>query len=160
MNTPPSQCDLVFERDVDVAPPLIWRAWTEPALLVQWFTPVPWKTVECEIDLRPGGLFRTVLQSPDGVPHQNIGCFIDVVPAHRLVWTTALGPGFRPQAAVPGIPTFTASITLTPSAVGTRYTARAMHGDEESCRAHEQMGFEEGWGVALAQLVALVKTLK
>ncbi|MCA8973046.1 MAG: SRPBCC domain-containing protein, partial [Planctomycetes bacterium] len=58
--------DLVLERTVDVTPELLWRAWTEPVHLMQWFCPRPWKTVECEIDLRPGGLFRTVMQSPEG----------------------------------------------------------------------------------------------
>ena len=46
--------DLVLERVVDVAPELVWKAWTTPEYLKQWFTPAPWKTVGCEIDLRPG----------------------------------------------------------------------------------------------------------
>ena len=58
--------DLVLERTVDVPPQLVWRAWTEPALVTQWFTPAPWTTVDCEIDLRTGGLFRTVMRSPRG----------------------------------------------------------------------------------------------
>ncbi|MFA7638367.1 MAG: SRPBCC domain-containing protein, partial [Parvibaculum sp.] len=47
--------DLVLERVVDVSPRLVWRAWTEPAHLLKWFTPKPWETVDCRIDLRPGG---------------------------------------------------------------------------------------------------------
>ena len=54
-----SQLDLVFERIVDVSPELVWAAWTTPEHLKHWFTPAPWKTIDCEIDLRPGGLFRT-----------------------------------------------------------------------------------------------------
>ena len=50
--------DLVLERVVDVPPELVWRAWTEPKHLMPWFTPAPWKTVDCEIDLRPGGIFQ------------------------------------------------------------------------------------------------------
>jgi uncharacterized protein YndB with AHSA1/START domain len=52
--------DLVLERVVDVAPELVWAAWTVPAHVKKWFTPAPWKTVDCEIDLRPGGIFRTL----------------------------------------------------------------------------------------------------
>src|SRR5437764_299688 len=42
--------DLVLERVVDVAPELVWKAWTTPEYLKQWFTPAPWKSVGCEID--------------------------------------------------------------------------------------------------------------
>ena len=41
-------------------------AWTHPEHLKRWFTPAPWTTVDCEIDLRPGGIFRTTMRSPDG----------------------------------------------------------------------------------------------
>ncbi len=50
-----------FERFVEVPKELVWKAWTPPEHLMQWF----WKTTDCEIDLRPGGLFRTVMQSPE-----------------------------------------------------------------------------------------------
>ena len=56
---PDSKLDLNFTRVVDVPPAMVWRAWTEPELLMPWFCPVPWKTIDCEIDLRPGGIFRT-----------------------------------------------------------------------------------------------------
>ena len=90
--------DLVLERVVDVPPHLIWKAWTEPEHLVKWFTPKPWTTVDCEIDLRPGGLFRTVMRSPEGQNHENIGCYLDLVVNSRLVWTDMLGPGYRPRS--------------------------------------------------------------
>jgi uncharacterized protein YndB with AHSA1/START domain len=89
--------DLLLERYVDVKPAQVWAAWTEPQRLVKWFCPRPWQTVECEIDLRPGGIFRTVMQSPEGerLP-QNLACYLEVVTNERLVWTTALEPGYRP----------------------------------------------------------------
>ena len=49
--------DLVLERVVDVPRELVWRAWTEPELMKQWFTPAPWQTVDCEVDLRPAEFF-------------------------------------------------------------------------------------------------------
>jgi uncharacterized protein YndB with AHSA1/START domain len=33
--------DLTFERIVDVPPQLVWRAWTEPEFMTQWFCPLP-----------------------------------------------------------------------------------------------------------------------
>ncbi len=148
--------DLVFERVVDVAPEMVWRAWTEPQRLMKWFTPAPWQTVDCRIDLRPGGIFATTMRSPDGQDHvEPPGCWLEVVPNRRLVWTGLLGPGFRPNPAVPGEPNFTCVLTLEPQGRGTKYVAHVMHTDPLARDKHEQMGFHEGWGAALDQLVAL-----
>ena len=93
--------DLVLEREVDVAPELVWKVWTTPDLLKQWFTPKPYETPQCEIDLRPGGAFRTVMRSREGEEFDNIGCYIDVVPNEKLSWTSVLGPDYRPITADP-----------------------------------------------------------
>lgn len=153
---PDPQLDLVLERVVDVPRDLVWKAWTEPEHVMKWFTPAPWTVTDCEIDLRPGGIFRTTMRSPEGTEHPNIGCFLEVVPNERLVFTDALQPGYRPAAE----PFMTAIVTM--EAVGenqTRYIARALHRDEENRKRHEEMGFHDGWGKALDQLVAHVKTL-
>jgi uncharacterized protein YndB with AHSA1/START domain len=152
-----SKLDLVLERVVDVPKRLIWAAWTTPEHLVKWFCPEPYQTVECEINLRPGGIFRTLIQSPDGQQYPHLGCYIDVVKEERLMWTTALLPGYRPSIAKTDVPPLTAAITLATVSAGTRYTATVMHGSEEDCRKHEAMGFREGWGIALDQLVAWAK---
>ena len=72
-----SKLDLSFTRIVDVPRALVWRAWTEPELLMPWFCPLPWKTIACEIDLRPGGIFSTTMQSPEGKEFPNAGCYLD-----------------------------------------------------------------------------------
>ena len=151
--------DLVLERVVDVRPELVWKAWTEPAHLKRWFTPRPWETIDCEIDLRPGGVFRTVMRSPEGEEHPNLGCYLEVVLNRKLVWTDALEGEFRPSRKEPGPNCpflFTATILLSPHGKGTKYTAIAMHSDEPSRKKHEEMGFQDGWGKALDQLVELV----
>ena len=145
--------DLELKREVAVPPHLVWRAWTEPALLKQWFTPAPWRTTHCEIDLRPGGKFRTVMEGPNGEKNDSTGCFLAVIPQKLLVFTDALGPGYRPL----GSGFMTASIAIEPTATGTLYTARALHKDEAAKKQHEEMGFQQGWGTALDQLVALMK---
>jgi uncharacterized protein YndB with AHSA1/START domain len=156
-----SELDLVFERVVDLSPAQIWTAWTTPSILVKWFTPAPWKTIACEIDLRPGGFFSTTMKSPDGEEFPNAGCYLEVVKDERLVWTNALAPGFRPlqasTAPAAGGFKFTAVISLTPEGTGTRYKAVVIHGDAEARKAHEAMRFEEGWGKALDQLIEVVK---
>ncbi len=118
--------------------------------LSKWFTPAPWTVVDCEIDLRPGGIFRTVMRSPEGQEFPNVGCYLEVVPNERLVWTDALLPGYRPAEN----PFFTAIVTLEARGTRTRYTATAIHRDEASRKRHEEMGFHTGWGKALDQLVA------
>ena len=90
------ELDLQFERIVDVPREKIWAAWTTPKLLMPWFCPLPWKTIECEIDLRPGGIFHTVMQSPEGQRFPNNGCYLEVIPNQKIVWTNALEPSFRP----------------------------------------------------------------
>lgn len=151
--------DLLLERVVDVPPDLVWRAWTEPQLLMQWYTPRPWKTVECEIDLRPGGIFRTVMESPEGQKFPYVGCYLEVVKNRRLVWTFLLGPGYRPTVWESPVPVFTVVTTLTPEGTGTRYRALAMHRDEDGRVTHDKMGFQDGWGTVVDQLVEVAKTL-
>lgn len=160
---PDPRRDLVLERIVDVAPELVWKAWTTPEHLKKWWTPEPWKTVECEIDLRPGGIFRTVMRSPEGVETPNVGCYLEVVPGKRLIWTDALEPGYRPAKADVermgcGVTSFTAIITIEPHGGGTKYRAVAVHKSESERQKHEEMGFFDGWGTVFDQLVALVKT--
>jgi uncharacterized protein YndB with AHSA1/START domain len=151
--------DLVLERTVDVSPELVWMAWTQPEHLKKWFTPAPWTTVDCEIDLRPGGLFRTIMRSPEGQDFPNLGCYLDVVPSRKLVWTDALVAGYRPAPRDARFPfRMTATLLFEPNGTGgTKYTAIAQHNDEDGRQKHEEMGFSQGWGKALDQLVAHVK---
>lgn len=156
---PDSERDLILERVVNVRPELVWAAWTKPEHIKKWFTPVPWMTVDCQIDLCPGGIFRTVMRSPEGQDYPNEGCYLEIVENRRLVWTGALAPGFRPRTASGFKFLFTAIITLEPHGSGTKYVARVMHADADGRRQHEEMGFLIGWGKALDQLVALAKTM-
>ncbi|MDP1820757.1 MAG: SRPBCC family protein [Acidimicrobiales bacterium] len=138
----------------------MWRAWTTPELLKEWFTPKPFETPKCEIDLRPGGALRTVMRSPEGQEFDNVGCYLEIVPNERLSWTSALAPGYRPSSSAPGELQMTAVIELQPNGSGgTRYRAIAIHGDAADRDRHEEMGFQEGWGTALDQLVELAETL-
>jgi uncharacterized protein YndB with AHSA1/START domain len=152
---PDPKLDLVLERVVDVPRELVWAAWTKPEHMVHWFAPKPWTTTHCEIDLRPGGIMSFTMRSPEGKDFPNTGCVLEVVPQERLVWTDALLPGYRPSAK----PFFTAIIALEKQGKGTRYTATAIHRDEAGRKQHEEMGFHQGWGQCLDQLVEYSKTM-
>ena len=163
IHRPDPKLDLLLERIVDVPRELVWRAWTTPEHVKQWFTPAPWTTVDCEINLRPGGIFRTVMRSPEGQTFPNVGCYLEIIENERLIWTNAVAPGYRPNespAACPGDPFyFTAVISLEPHGNGTKYSALVMHADAASCKRHEDMGFHDGWSAALDQLITLTKTM-
>lgn len=145
--------DLLFTRLVPLPARLLWRGWTEPALLTEWFCPAPWKATEAELDLRPGGVFRTVMQGPGGERHDHVGCWLVIEPHRRLTWTDALLPGYRPAPT----PFVTATLTLEEGEGGTRYTAWVQHKDTADRDRHAAMGFEVGWAAALDQLVALMR---
>ena len=152
--------DLVLERVVDIPPEAVYAAWTTPSLLTKWFTPAPWTTVDATVDLHAGGRFRTVMRSPDGQEFANEGCVLEVVENRRFSWTGAMKPGFRPHTKeeLDGFPfVFTAVITMEPEGTGTSYRALAIHPDTDARDIHDRMGFHTGWGVALDQLVALMK---
>ena len=145
--------DLVLEREIDVPVELVWKAWTTPDHLRHWFAPKPWSIVSCEIDLRPGGALNFVMRSPDGQEFPNTHCYLDVSPLERLITTDTLQAGYRPSAK----PFFTAVLELGRSGSGTRYKATALHGNGEARKTHEQMGFHDGWGTVLTQMVDYIK---
>lgn len=148
--------DLVLERVLDAPRALVWKAWTTPEHIKKWWAPRPYQTPECEMDLRPGGKFYTRMTGPDGFDSSGTGCFLEVVEGEKVVWTSALGEGYRPNELDPsdcgGFP-FTAIVTLEETADGkTRYRAVAMHRNEADREAHAKMGFHEGWGTCADQL--------
>ena len=147
--------DLVLERVIDVPPALVWEAWTNPEHIKHWFCPKPWSVSRAEIDLRPGGAFNTTMRSPEGEEFPNLGCFLEVIPGERLVFTDAMTAGYRPGPK----PFMTGVLELTAEGTGTRYRAMAIHRDPETRAEHEKMGFHQGWGTALDQLVAYAKSL-
>ena len=154
--------DLQFQRDVSLSRAQIWEGLTNPTTLMKWFCPRPWSVVECEIDLQPGGIFRTVMQSPDGERmSDNAWCFLAIEPQQRLVWTNKFAPGFKPKSQPKAENLgffFVVDLRLLPlKDGGTSYKANVMHENEASRKAHDEMGFQHGWGASLNQLVELYK---
>jgi uncharacterized protein YndB with AHSA1/START domain len=154
--TPASDRELVLTRLIDVPREKLWRCWTEPKLMLQWFTPAPWKTIHAETDVRPGGSSSIVMQGPDGTEMPNRGVYLEVIENEKLVFTDAYTSAWQPSEN----PFFTGILTFEDAGNGqTRYTARAVHWTKENREAHEKMGFHEGWGAATDQMTALARTL-
>lgn len=154
-NEPLAERELVLTRLIDAPREKLFRCWTEPKLITQWFTPPPWKTTHAETDVRAGGSSYIVMQGPDGTEMPNRGVYLEVVPNERLVFTDAYVAAWEPSQK----PFFTCILTFEDEGGKTRYTARARHWSVADKEAHEKMGFHQGWGIATDQLTALAKTL-
>jgi len=152
---PSSDRELVLTRLIDAPREKLFRAWTEPELLKQWFAPAPWTVTRAEIDLRPGGASLIVMRSPEGQEFPNPGVILEVVRNERIVITDAYAKAWEPSEK----PFMTAIITFDDEGGNTRYTARARHWTVADREAHEKMGFHEGWGQCADQLAALAKRI-
>ena len=151
--------DLVFERFIDAPPRLVWEALTRPEHLKEWYMPKAWgRVARAEMDVRPGGIFSIDIAGADGQEFPNLGCFLDVIPLERLVWTSMLFPGYRP-AVFDDIP-ITAIMTMVPEGAGTRYVLTALHRNEADLETNKTSGFYEGTEIAVDQFVAHVLAMK
>ena len=158
------ETDLVLERTIDAPIDLVWTAYTDPEHIKRWFAPRPYEITECELDLRPGGVFRIRMVGPDGFDtgHGTPGCVLEVVDREKLAWTSALGPGYRPNLMGEGCESFpfTAVVTFADAGNGkTTYRAVALHKDAADRKTHEDMGFHDGWGTVAGQLEEFAKEL-
>lgn len=147
--------ELMLTRIIDAPPAKVYRAWTEPELMKQWFAPLPFTTPLVETDVRPGGSSLVVMQDPEGREYPNRGVYLEVVENEKLVFTDAYTSAWQPSDK----PFMTAILTFENVGGKTRYTARVLHWTEEDRVTHEQMGFHEGWGQCADQLAALVARL-
>jgi uncharacterized protein YndB with AHSA1/START domain/uncharacterized glyoxalase superfamily protein PhnB len=147
---------LKLERTLAAPRAAVWRCWTEPELLKQWFCPKPWTVPEADFDLRAGGRMNTVMAGPKGERMENKGMWLEVEPMRRLVFTDAFTEGFVPAAQ----PFMTGVVELADaSGGGTHFTWSARHANAQATAQHREMGWEVGWNAATDQLDALAQTL-
>jgi len=81
------QQELVITRVFDAPRELVWKAWTEPDRLMQWWGPKGFTAPVCEIDLRVGGKFLNCMRSPEGKDYWSTGVYREIVPLERIVCT-------------------------------------------------------------------------
>jgi uncharacterized protein YndB with AHSA1/START domain len=105
--------------------------------------PKGWGAVaNCELDVRPGGMFSIDIASAEGQVFPNPGCFLQVVPMERLSSTSMLFPGYRP-AVFDDIP-ITAIVEMATVGTGTRYVFTALHRDEADFEKKQSVGLAAG----------------
>ena len=156
-----SDTTLQFTREIAASAHSIWRCWTEPELLMQWFTPRPVETTAAAIDPHPGGRFDTTMVIPDfPEPMSSEGCVLAADPGARFAFTNMMTAGFQPQDnSGEGQFPFTAEITIAAKEIGCTYTVTVRHLNAAGAEAHTNMGFFDGWGAAADQMAELAKTL-
>jgi uncharacterized protein YndB with AHSA1/START domain len=82
-----SERTVVITRVFDAPRELVWKAWTEPSHMAQWWGPKDFTNPVCELDVRPGGALRIVMRAPDGAEYPMKGVFLEILEPERLVFT-------------------------------------------------------------------------
>jgi uncharacterized protein YndB with AHSA1/START domain len=154
-----SKLDFAIERFIDAPAERVWETLTKPEHLKEWYMPRAWgRVARAEMDVRPGGVFSIDIAGEGGQEFPNVGCFLEVVPLERLVWTSMLFPGYRP-AVFDDVP-ITAVVTMDSVGSGTRYVFTALHRNEADFENNKASGWQEGTAIAVDQMVAHAMSLK
>ena len=143
--------ELSITRLIEAPPHVVYRVWTKRT--GEWWAPRPYTTPVVDLDLKPGGRGRMVMQAPDGTEMPNEGVFLEIVPNEKIVFTNAFTAGWIPQD-----PFMVVIVTFAPEGMGTRYTAQVCHWSAEAVKRHEAMGFHQGWSIVAGQLAELAET--
>jgi len=147
---------LVTTRVFDAPRAAVYKAWTDPKQLARWFPPEGFTSPRCELDPRPGGVFRVDMKGPDGPPfdgkvYPGPGAFVEVVPNERLVFT--MTPEFEGQS----LPTVTTSVRLEDVAGNrTRCTVAQSLETVEAFQAMAKQGMAEGIAQSLGKLAGVL----
>lgn len=153
MFTLPSDREIAGSRVLDAPPELVYKAYTDPDAISQWWGPSRYTTTVEKLDARPGGAWRFIQRADDGGEHIFSGVFREVVPSKRLVFT------FNYEA-IPGHEAVE-TVTLEPVEGGkTRVTDNMLFANREDRDGMLQSGMEEGAAESQERLVVLLEKLK
>ena len=158
--TDTSDRELVMVCEFAAPRELVWRVWTEPAHVAQWFGPRGFTTAVSASDLRAGGKWRYVMTGPDGAEYAFGGVYLEVVPREKLVSTDEFGSEY--EAELPGVelPKGMVVTTLFEDAGDTtRVTIRVLHDSAEDKAKHDAMGVVAGWNSSFECLDEHLATL-
>jgi uncharacterized protein YndB with AHSA1/START domain len=148
-NTPDiTDRELVITRIIDAPRRVVFKAWTDPKQVSEWWGPHGMTTPVCEMDLKPGGAFRTVVRDPEGTEYPNNVVFLEIVESERIVFIDAYEAGWIPTPE----PFTTVIITLEDDNGKTNCICRALHWTVADRVKHEEVGFYQGWGEMLERL--------
>lgn len=153
--TPGDDPLITITRVFDAPRELVFRAWTDPGQLAQWWGPHGFTNPVCETDPRPGGIWRIDMQGPDGTIYPNKGRYLEVVEPERLVYTdvvdqdeTAWGDSPPPSTVV--------TVTFDDHDGQTKVTTVIRLDSIQARDAMIEMGAVTGWTESMERLEALL----
>jgi uncharacterized protein YndB with AHSA1/START domain len=85
--------DIVVIRFFDAPVELVWKAWTDPELVMLWWGPTNYTSPLCKIDFREGGKYLFCMRAPKeqgGQDYYNTGVYTKIIPLERLEFTQSL----------------------------------------------------------------------
>lgn len=144
----PAAFELVMKREVAAPRELVFAAWTDVRQASLWWAPRDFTTLSCEMDVRPGGVWRRRMRAPDGAVITKYGVYREIVPSERLVFTynTKGGGIIDPETLV--------TVTFAEVDGRTRLTLR--HTAFETDAAC--IGHEGGWTGSLERMLTFIAT--
>ena len=154
---------MVITRVFDAPRELVWKAWTDPRYVMQWWGPKGFTTPFCTMDFRVGGKFLCCMRSPDGQEFWNGGEYHEIVPHEKIVSSMYFSDakGNKVEAAQYGIEHEAidgAYDVITFEDLGDGQTKLTFLGNEPMESA-TQSGQVEGWHQILDKLAAIVAGL-
>lgn len=85
----PSEWDLILTRTFDAPRELVFRVWTDPVHVEQWWGPKGFTNPRCEVDARAGGRIHIDMRAPDGAVYPMKAIFEEVREPERIVFVTS-----------------------------------------------------------------------
>lgn len=153
MNSTHAPLELVIQRHYKAPPELVFRAWTDPAHLSEWWGPEGFETDTHHMDLRPGGEWLFTMRHPQAGVFPNRARYLEVDPPRRLAYLHDAGVDDDPSG-------FHASVDFEPTATGTQVTLRMVFSTPEARQRVVDHGAVEGGRQTLARLDAVLERLR
>jgi uncharacterized protein YndB with AHSA1/START domain len=150
----PNERTVVITRVFDAPRELVWKAWTDPKHMAQWWGPQGFTNPVCEMDARPGGALQIVMRAPDGAEHPMKGVFREVIKPERLVFT-AVAEDERGNALLEAL----TIVTFAEDARKTKLTVHARAVGLAPVAARMLEGMQAGWTQSLDRLEAHMKRI-
>jgi len=148
----PVEREVVLTRVFDAPRELVFRVWTEREYLMRWWGPREFTNPTCEVDLRPGGLYRIVMRAPDGHEYPCQGVYKEIVRPERLVFTNN-AVGQDGTTVLEGLTT----VLFAEEGARTRLTMRTRAKAVVGFARAYLSGMEAGWSQSLDKLVEEVR---